>query len=203
MIGFARSTYSFLAAICIGSLAACGGGSGSAAPQGPSVPTTQPTPFPVTQATATALIDTYLDSDGRLLPAFAPLATNQIPNSGSAEYTDFLTGSVGGQDLVASLAIQTDFANSDLAAAASGFQRSDKDLSGTITGNGSITRTVGSSAPQLQITLTGTVDGQSTAILHDGALVVDAGDVSIVSVAGQAEGTFGTEIFEDGRFATE
>ena len=185
-------------------LANCGGGAGGTGTVGPTVPTVQPTDFPTTQATVDTLINTYLDSDGRVLSAFAVLDAGLIPTQGTATYEGFLAGNVDGLDLVASLAVEADFARSDISAVAGAFQRSDgQDLSGSLTGDGSIQRANQATAPQLQMTLSGTVDGDMSSILLDGAFLTNAGENETVSIAGQAEGLIGDSIFEDGAFAAE
>lgn len=184
-------------------LVACGG-AGSSGVVFPTVPDVQSTPFPVSQATASAVIDEYLDADGRVLPSVTVLDSARIPTTGKATLEGYLTGAVGGRGLVSSFAVIADFEDFTLAATAGAFQRSDGvDLRGQLTGLGTITRDMTTPAPQLQMTLTGDIDGTKTALLLDGVFLTSGSANTIKGIAGQAEGSIGTDVFVDGKFATE
>jgi len=184
-------------------LAACGG-AGSSGITFPTVPDVQPTPFPTSQATAAALIDGYLDADGRALPSVTVLDSARIPTTGKATLEGYLTGTTGGLDLVSSFAVIADFEGATLAATAGAFQGSDGgDLGGQLTGLGTITRDTTTPAPQLQMTLTGDIAGAQTALLLDGAFLTSGSANTIEGIAGQAEGSVGADVFVDGRFAAE
>jgi len=177
-------------------LSACGGsGGGSDSDLDPSVS------FAELNADAETTIGMFVDANGDLLAGVEVTDPENFP-SGNVTYSGFITGSVDNVDLTGALQIEADFDDETFVATADNFiDETDVSYSGSLTGDDGTINTEGDAdVPQLVVTIDGSLaaEGETfdTSLALDGDFVSDGG-----AAAGLAEGSVGSDIFEDGLFA--
>ncbi|MEL6642146.1 MAG: hypothetical protein AAFP98_12705 [Pseudomonadota bacterium] len=179
----------------LGPLAACGGsGQSSGLVEAPEQIVEE----------AEDLLEDIIDPDGELVADFTPIASSEIPVTGTADYDGYIGGQLGSDSLTARLSVEVNFVTSRLTTTADQFiLGTDTVLAGSLTGDDDINRDGSSPLPQIVATITGDIDGESSALALDGNFLVETGSSDIAAIGGQVEGNIGTQFLTDGIFAGE
>lgn len=184
-----------LGALTLCALAACGGSSTS--------PTVS---YQSLTTSAATLQDKYTDANGDLLAGMAPAASADINAAPNATYTGYVSGVVGGSDLVGTLSVDADFAAKTTTATAEDFfHATDGAYTGTLTGTGNIQPSAPAGTAQMSTTLNGDLTNggtvYTTALALNGDFVAAGGD-AVGAIAGTADGTLNAALLT-GAFAAE
>jgi len=152
---------------------------------------------------AEELLDDIIDPDREIVTDFTPIASSEIPLAGTATYDGYIGGQLGDDSLTATLSVAVNFGTSTLTATAEQFILGTDDvLTGSLTGAEDINRDGSSPLPQIAFTISGDLDGESSALGLDGDFLVQTGNTEIVAIGGKVDGDIGTQLFS-GVFAGE
>jgi len=190
-----------LAGTFFGLLTACGGSSSSGdVVNGPGTIVEDPEQI---VEDAEDLLDDIIDDEGEVVIDFESIASSDIPVTGTADYDGYVTGALGSDNLTARLSVEVDFGTSTLTTTADQFILGTDDvLTGSLTGAEDINRDGSSPLPQIAFTISGDLDGESSALGLDGDFLVQTGNTEIVAIGGKVDGDIGTQLFS-GVFAGE
>ncbi len=167
------------------------------------------TSFAEIEPDAAAMQSSYTDSNGALLMGITPATAMDIPDSGSATYNGFISGEIGGSDLIGQLTINAAFAVGDgsITSSATGFyHETDGAYTGTLTGTGILVQDPPMGVSQVQTDIDGTLSNGGTdyvtAIALEGSVIANGAD-PIGAIAGTADGNVGGNFLDDGVFSAE